>query len=170
MLELGTQQYPYRSFKSVSSEILNLLSYHDINITIYIKEGTTIYIEDDTTYFLVIGSVIITSYSSTSSSPTRALLIPTIIPQHGICQKTAFHLLSHTDLLISEKILMKNYSDAELGELRTDKVTFKIAETSFSLINVDVYREEIDYNKDSIFLFPIYLQNRDVTIGMYLHF
>jgi hypothetical protein len=167
MLELGTKLYPYRGFKSISSEILNQYSYLDISITVKLKESETIYIEDDTTYFLNLGSVTIMSYSDSSSSPEKALIIPTTISQLGISERAAFHLLNHTNLPIDTKISMKNYSSSALGKLSQTEVTFKISETSFSMINVNVYREEIDYNSDKYVMYPIYLQNRDITIGRF---
>lgn len=165
MLELGTKSYPYRSFKAVSSEILNQYSYMNINITVKVRENTTLYIEDDTTYFLNLGSVTITSYSDSSLSPEKALIIPTTISQIGVSERAAFHLLNHTNLPIDSKISLKSYSSTVLGNLKQTGVTFKISETSFALINVDVYREEIDYNSDKYVMYPVYLQNRDITIG-----
>jgi hypothetical protein len=165
MLELGTKEYPYRSFKAVSSEILNQYSYLQINITIYLKEGIKIYIEDDTTYFVNLHSVTMTSYSDTSSTPGRALLVPTAIRQHGISKRAAFHLLNHTDFLIEEIISMKSYSDAELFKLKTPQVTLKISETFFSLISINAYREEVDYNASKFMMYLIYLQDRDVIVS-----
>jgi hypothetical protein len=165
MLELGTKAYPYRSFKAVSSEILNHFSYQDVNITIYLKEGTNVYIEGDTTYFLGITSVTVTSYSDTSSDSKRALIIPTSIPQHGISERAAFHLLNHTNLPIAEKISLKNYNDVVLGKLGMQLVTFKVTETSFAYVNLDAYTEEIDYNVEKSLMFLIYLQNRDATVS-----
>jgi hypothetical protein len=167
MIELGTKKYPYRNFRSLASEILVQYSYQEVNISIYLKEGKTIYIEDDTTYFLSLGSITIKSYSNDSSYPGRALIIPTANSQNSINERAIFSLLIHTDLPIDEKISLKNYSDDVLGKLKIKEVSLKISESSFSLINVDVYREEIDYNSDKYFMFPVYLQNRDVIIGTF---
>jgi hypothetical protein len=167
MIELGTKAYPYRSFRAVSSEILNQFSYLQVNITIYLKEGIKVYVEDDVSYFLNMESVSITSYSDTSPTPGKALLVPTSIGQYGISERAAFHILNHTDLPIEEKIGLKSYGDSELAKLRTNSVTFKISETSFSFTNIDSYREEVDYNGESFLFYPIYLQNRDIVISMF---
>jgi hypothetical protein len=165
MIELGTKEYPYRSFRAVSSEILNQFSHQDLNVTIYLKGGTKVYIEDDTTYFINISKVTITSYSDNPLSLERALIVPTAIPQHGVSERAAFHLLNHTDLKVVDILSQNSYSDSLLAKLSVSKVTIKISETSFSLIDVDVYREEIDYNSESLFMFPIFLQNRDVVVS-----
>jgi hypothetical protein len=165
MMELGTKSYPYRSFKSISSEILNQYSYLQIQIYIYLREGTTVYLEDDTTYFINLRSVTITSYSKTSSTPARSLLVPTTISQHGISERAAFHLLNHTDLPINETIAKKTYLDSELAKLDLRQVTLKISETSFFFLHINVYREEIDYNTDKLLMYLIDLQNRDVMVS-----
>lgn len=171
MLELGTKQYPYRTMKSVSSEILNQLTAMNVNITILLKEGSKVYVQDDTTYFLSMGSVIVTSYSDSSSTPGRALLVPTAIAQLGITERAAYHILQNTDLPITTKIESQGYGDTEIFKLKETQMTFKIALTSFSLMNVNVYREQADYNGLQTFMYPIYLQNRDINVSKYIsHF
>jgi hypothetical protein len=103
-IELGTKQFPYRAFKSISSEILNQFSYSDVNITIYLKEGTKVYVQDDTTFFMSMTFVTMTSYSDNSDTPDRALIIPTAIEQQGISKKALLHILKHTDLWLEDAI------------------------------------------------------------------
>jgi hypothetical protein len=170
MLELGTKQYPYRTMKSVSSEILNQLTAKNANITILLKEGSKVYIQDDTTYFLSMGSVTVASYSDSSSKPGRALLVPTAIVQHGITERAAYHILENTDLPIILKIEGHGYGDIELFKLRETQITFKIALTSFSLLNVNVYREQVDYNGLQTFMYPISLQNRNINVSKWTPF
>jgi hypothetical protein len=168
MLELGTKTYPYRSFKSVASKILNQFSFRNLNVSINLKEGSRLYLEDDTTYFISLGVVTIQSYSDTSVNPLKTLLVPTAIPQHGISERAAFHILNNTDLLINETIAVKNYADAELEKLRAREVTLKVVESSLSLVNINAYRETVDYNSAKTMISPIYLQNRTITISKYI--
>jgi hypothetical protein len=104
MIELGTKQHPYKSFKAVASELLNNFSFLNASITIYLKEGERIYVEDNTNYFFDLDSVTVTSYSSSSSSPGRALMVPTEIVQPAIHSKSLFHLLAHANLFLNETL------------------------------------------------------------------
>jgi hypothetical protein len=165
MIELGTKEYPYRNFRAVSSEVLNHFSYKNLNITIYLKGGTKVYLEDDTTYFINIQNVTVMTYYHNSLLPVRALIVPTTITQHKVNARAAFHLLSHTEIYVNEQITQKAYSESTLGSLSMRRVTLKILETSFSLVDVDVYREEMDYNSESFFMLAIYIQNRDIIVS-----
>jgi hypothetical protein len=165
MIELGTKEYPYRNFRAVSSEILNHFSYKKLNITIYLKTGTKVYLEDDTTNFINIQNVTVTTYYDNSLLPVRALIVPTRIAQHKVNARAAFHLLSHTEIYVNEQIAQKAYSESTLGSLSMRRVTLKILEMSFSLVDVDVYREAIDYNSESFFMLAIYIQNRDIVVS-----
>jgi len=164
MLELGTKEYPYKRFRSVSSEILIQHSFSDKEIIIYLKENKRVYIEDDTTYFLDIGAVTITSYSDSGSSPGKALIVPTAIAQPQFDGKAAFHILVGAEIPIASMILLGNYQESNLVKLNQKETTIKFVKTNFSLLNVDVYREVIDYNLSKYFLRSIYLQDRDVAI------
>ena len=70
MIELGTIQYPYKSMRAITSDILNNFSHKDVNITIYLKENSSIFISDLTGYFLNITSVKFMSYSTNSTVST----------------------------------------------------------------------------------------------------
>ena len=66
MVELGTAAYPYRSFRAISSDILNNFSHQNVNVLVYLKEYTEVHISDLSNYFLNISSIKITSYSENS--------------------------------------------------------------------------------------------------------
>ena len=68
IIELGTISYPYKSMRAVSSDILNIFSHQNVNITIYLKEYESVYMSDLTGYYLNITSIHITSYSTSSNS------------------------------------------------------------------------------------------------------
>jgi hypothetical protein len=104
LLEVGTINYPFRTFKSVSSEVLNHLSNKNLNLTILLKEGSKTYIEDDTTYFLGLNSVTLSTYSDGPSTTDKALLVPTAIQQHWLSGRASFNILTHWSLNINEAI------------------------------------------------------------------
>jgi hypothetical protein len=170
VLELGTKNFPFKTFKAVSSEILNHFSYTDTNITIYLKEGSQVYIEDDTTYFIELTDVKITSYSNTSSSPTAATIVPTAIPQPGILGNSAFNILANTDLNITEAIERGTFDEAHTVYVTETQISLKIVRTIFTLENVNVHRESVDYNTPKVFLNPIDLQTKNMTVSkFYFH-
>ena len=68
MIELGTIIYPYRSFRAISSDILNNFSHQKVNISVYLKEYTSTHISDLSNFFLNISSIEISSYSVNSNS------------------------------------------------------------------------------------------------------
>jgi hypothetical protein len=103
-IELGTKKYPFRTFKSVSSEILNNLSNSNVQIMLYLKEERKVYIEDDTTFFINMTSISIASYSDASETPGKATLVPTTIEQIGIGKRALFHILQHTDLMLDNAL------------------------------------------------------------------
>jgi hypothetical protein len=151
-MELGTKIFPYKTFKPVSYEILRLFSHSRYNLTILIKDGTKVYIEDDTNFFMSMGSVTISTYSWYPSNSGKALIVPTTIPQTDISGRNAFHVLKNIDLPIEEIISMGNYDESVLQKIKRTGTTFQIVQTNFSIKNVDIYREEIDYNEDSLFM------------------
>ena len=69
IIELGTIKYPYKSMRAVTSEILNIYSNLNINITVYLKENEDVYISDLTSYFIInITSIKVMSYSDTKNA------------------------------------------------------------------------------------------------------
>jgi hypothetical protein len=170
VIELGTKSYPYRSVAPATSDMINRFSYSDVNITIYLKEGTRVYLEDDTAVFLQITSVTFTTYSSTSSSPGKALIVPTAVTQNSLFDKTLFRIFESTDINVNAKIEEGNIDATNKGKLSETLVTFKVFRTNFSLINVDVYRENVDIDLGTMLYSPIDLQNRNFTISKSLDF
>ena len=90
IIELGTYKYPYKSIKSVISEIINFHSHVHRDIVIYTKDA---YIEDELFHIINITSVTITSHPDYLEIGRRAILIPTSVPQPNTYNKTQFHLL-----------------------------------------------------------------------------
>ena len=102
-------------------------------------------------------------------SRTKALIIPTSIPQHGISEKAAFHLLKNTDLLLNDVISNGTLTPAELAKFPSD-ATIQIVRSSLTIENIDFYREEIDYNAIKTLFKPINLQHRKIKISKNLIF
>ena len=169
MIEFGTQQYPYRNFRSAASEILNHYSLTDVGVTILLKENARVYIEEDTTYFIRMHSVTIKSYSDVSSDSGRALIVQTSIAQPEMSGKAVFHILQHTNLDISNQIALGGYSDDSKAKFALTRRIFRVIETNFTFSNINAYSEEVDYNSETYFFLPYLLQNRNVIIGKWLN-
>ena len=164
-MELGTQNYPYRNVRSATSEILNYYSFTDVNINIYLKENARVYVEEDKAYFFRMNTVTVTSYSDTSDNPRRALIIETSITQPSMSAKASFHLLKHTDIDITSALVTGEYGSTTFSYLNQNKKAFNIIESNFTIHNVNVYSEEIDYNRDTTFMQAYLLQNRNIIIS-----
>jgi len=164
-MELGTQMYPYRNLRSATSEILNYYSFTDVNINIYLKENARVYVEEDKAYFFRMNTVTVTSYSDTSDDPGRALIVETSIAQPSMSAKASFHLLKHTDINITSALATGGYGITTFSSLNQNKKTFNIIESNFTIHNVNVYSEEVDYNRDTTLIQAYLLQNRDIIIS-----
>ena len=164
IIELGTQKYPYKTIKAALSEITNLYSYKQVNITVYIKESTTAYIEDDTNYILNMTSVKIISYSDTSDSPSKATLVPTQIPQQGLSKRSAFNILTTTDLRLNQILKGSTFTSLQQILILRGSTTFVIAMSNFYLDNVDARRDSVDLGKSIIFIYPISLGSKYIDV------
>ncbi|CAI2360244.1 unnamed protein product [Moneuplotes crassus] len=158
VIELGTQKYPYRTLKSVASEILNYLSHKEVEVTIHTKD---VYLEDKTMFFVNITNVKITTHPDLTAYGLKAVLTLTEFPQATISKKAKFHLLTHTDLPFSALITAGDFTDSEKAQAG-NFMSNCIVRSGIEFNNIDIYREEVDYNKNNLFLQAIYLQNMDI--------
>ena len=154
MIELGTKQYPYKTAKAAFSEILNIYSHKQVNITLFIKEYSNLFMEDDN-FILNMTSMTITSYSDLTDSPSRATIIPTDVSQQRLSKRSAFNLLKNTDLQLNEVLQASTFSSIQKLLILKERVTFTIAMSNFYLNNIDVRRDPGDIGKDTVFIFPI---------------
>ncbi|CAI2370495.1 unnamed protein product [Moneuplotes crassus] len=158
IIELGTQKYPYRTLKSVTSEILNHLSHKQVEVTIYTKD---VYLEDKTMLFINITNIKITTHPDFIPCGRKARLTLTEFIQPTLSSKARVHLLSHTDLPFKALITEGNFTDSE--KTQTDSLNSNcIVRSGIEFNNIDIYREQIDHSKDILFLQAIYLQNMDI--------
>ena len=72
IVELGTQQYPYKNIALAFLEVLNYHSFSTRTVNIYLMENTTNYLMQNTNYVIGMTLVNIESYSVISSTPSRA--------------------------------------------------------------------------------------------------
>ncbi|CAI2372838.1 unnamed protein product [Moneuplotes crassus] len=138
-LELGTLEYPYRSFKAVSYEILTFYSHTNISVVIYTKDA---YIKDDTNIYVNMTSVTVLPHPQWKSVLSPPMLIPTQVPQTELPSKTLFHLLRSTKLPIKTTISAGELSEYEVALLEIGKITILPIQTSFTMKDINIYREE----------------------------
>lgn len=162
LLELGTLDYPYRTLKSVSSELLNFISHNEVEVTLYLKDD--VYMEDNTLLIVNMTKFTITTHPDLVSLNKRARLIPSKLAQPGVSQKARFHLLKVADLPYQDVLDAGNFTSTELLEATTE-ASIMVIRTGISFSNIDVYREEIDYNLNIVFTRGIYLQNKTCSFG-----
>ncbi|CAI2374798.1 unnamed protein product [Moneuplotes crassus] len=158
-IELGTLRYPYRSFKAVSYEILSFYSNSDISVTIYTKDG---YIEDDTNIYINMSSVQIVPHPDYNESILTPTLIPTSTPIYFF-EKTLFHLLTPV-ASIKDLINLSDFDDYEKSLIMKEKTTILPIRTSFSIRDINIYREESDPDSFLTFLLCGTLNSKGIHI------
>ncbi|CAI2367919.1 unnamed protein product [Moneuplotes crassus] len=160
ILELGTLQYPYRTMKSASSEILTFLSHKQVNVTINVKD---VYIEDRSLFIMNITEITFQSHPELLEK-RKAVIIPTQLPQIGISQKARFHLLQSVQMPVLEVLGAGAFSYKEQIQIGS-RISNMVARSAIKFESVDFYREEIDYNKDILFMLGVYLQDKTATFS-----
>ncbi|CAI2374896.1 unnamed protein product [Moneuplotes crassus] len=161
VLELGTLHYPYRTMKSVSSEVLTFLSHQEVSITAYVKD---VYIEDKSLFIMNVTQFAIQSHPDLVKTNTKAVVTPTELPQIGISKKSKFHLLQSVELPLDDIISAGEFSSNEKLQIE-GKTSNMVVRSGIKFEGVDFYREEIDYNKDVLFMLGVYLQNNTASFS-----
>jgi hypothetical protein len=157
MLELGTLEYPYRTMKSATSEILNFLSNNNINVTV---RTYSTYMEDGMNVFINMTNVAFKSHPDVINIGERSILTFTQIAQHGISERALFHLLTSTDLPVQDILNTGLIPDDQQSlALSNDGSSIVSVMTGISFEDIDLYREEIDNGNDITLLNAIYLQH-----------
>ena len=116
-------------------------------------------------------SVKITSYSDSSDTPLRTILVPTQIPQQGLSKRSALNLLTTTDLRLNEVLQASTFTNYQKLLILKGEITFVIAMSNIYFNNIDVRRDNVDLGKSTIFLFPInlgdmYVDMRNVILNI----
>jgi hypothetical protein len=157
MLELGTLEYPYRTMKSATSEILNFLSNNHINVTVHTYSA---YMEDGMNFFINMTNVAFKSHPDVISNGERSILTFTQIAQQGISERALFHLLTTTDMPVQEMLDNGLIPDDQQSlALANDGSSIVAVRTGISFEDIDLYREVIDNGIDITLLNAIYLQH-----------
>ena len=164
ILELGTQDHPYRTIKAAFAELVNHYSNKNASVTIYLAEDQVFYIEDGTSYILNMTNVSITSYSENSEISNRAKLIPTQVSQPIYSKKAMLTLLSNEEIKLDDIIGQGKYTDSENLALNTIQATILVLRSNLNIDKIDFEREYIDYGKDTILLYPVYLQDKTIRL------
>ncbi|CAI2370626.1 unnamed protein product [Moneuplotes crassus] len=144
-IELGTLEFPYRSFKSVNFEIAKFFSHSNISVIIYTKDA---YIEDGTNRYLNLTSVSIVAHPTYNYLTYQPILIPTAVPQPFISEKSLLHLINKVDASLEASIITAfqngDFSDYEESLFEDPKTTILPIMTSIIVKNIDIYREETE--------------------------
>ncbi|CAI2368076.1 unnamed protein product [Moneuplotes crassus] len=152
LIELGTYEYPYRTFKSAASEILNHYSNTEAEVEIYMKDG---YIEMDNFYFINMTSVKITAHPDYELLNKRAQISFNSRTQPGISKKARFHLLKNISIKQDDFVIKEGINEREISELSKRKMGFMLAWTSFEISEVEFHSTELDF-----FCVTIYFQEK----------
>ena len=169
VIELGTLQYPFKSLGFVFVELLNFHSHSVRTINVYLKENTKNYVDLSFNYIINITTVIISSYSSTSSTPSKATLVAGEVndpTQANITSyysnTTIFNILLSTKLNKSKLTLHSTLlNSTELNNLSKQTQVIMVHRSNFTIENIVLNSTFNDINSKYFFFFTIYLQNRN---------
>ena len=169
VIELGTLQYPFKSLGFVFVELLNFHANTARTINVYLKENTKNYVDLSFNYIINITTVTISSYSTTSSTPSKATIVageannPT---QANITayysNTTVFNILLSTKLNTSKQIFSNSLlSSTELSYLSQKAQVVMVHRSNFTIENIVLNSTFSDINSQRMFFLAVYLQNRN---------
>ena len=169
VIELGTLQYPFKSLGFVFVELLNFHANTERTINVHLRENTQNYVDLNFNYIINITTVTISSYSTTSSTPSKATIIAGEVndpTQTNITayysNTTVFNILLNTKLN-KDKQLFSSFllSSTELLYLSKQTQVFMVHKSNFTIDNIVLKSTFNDINSKYVFIFLIYLQNRN---------
>lgn len=164
ILELGTREFPYRSMRAVTSEIVNFHCHTPVDIKIYTKEA---FMEEATVYYVNMSSVSISNHPDYVALGKNAMIIPTVVPQVGISEQSRFHLLNNTNLSISDVTSSADFSDIEKEIFASEFITVQLSRTSLTMENLDFYSESPTANDNQFFMYATYLHEKGITASKF---
>ena len=169
LIELGTLQYPFKSLGFVFVELLNFHANTARTINVHLKENTQNYIDLSFNYIINITTVTISSYSTTSSTPSKATIVAGEINDPTQTNITAYY--SNTtmlNILLSTK-LNKNKQIFSNSLLRSTEFKYLsqqsqviiVHRSNFTIDNIVLNSTFNDINSKYMFFFAVFLQNRN---------
>ena len=163
-VEIGTEEFPYRTIAPVFAEILKHMSHSNLTISIWVKEGTTLMIEESQIFILNITEISLSTYSSSSDLPGYATLVSTDSAVEGLSKKAALNIIKSVDVDLTDAISKGDFTSYELESLGRTGDTFQVWRTSISFSNFIVKRIS-DTLHSGLFLFPLYFQDKVLTLS-----
>ena len=169
IIELGTLQYPFKSLGLVFVELLNFHANTARTINVHLKENTQNYVDLNFNYIINITKVTISSYSTTSSTPSKATIVAGEINDPTQANITAyyssttmFNILLSTKLNKDKQIFSNSLlSSTELSYLYQQTQVIIVHRSNFTIDNIVLNSTFNDINSKYNFFFAIYLQNRN---------
>ena len=172
VIELGTLQYPFKSLGFVFVELLNFHANTARTINVYLKENTQNYVDLSFNYIINITTVTISSYSTTSSNPSKATIVAGEINDPTQSNITAYYSnTTRFNILLSTKLNKDKqiFSNSQLGiaeyfylSLNTQVMT--VQRSNLTISNIVLNSTFNDINSKYSFFFMIYLQNRNLIM------
>ena len=169
VIELGTLQYPFKSLGFVFVELLNFHANTPRIINVHLKENTQNYVDLNFNFIINITTITISPYSTTSSTPSKATIVAGEVndpTQANITayysNTTVFNILLNTKLNKEKQIFSSSLlSWLELLYLPKQTQVFMVHKSNFTIDNIVLKSTFNDINSKYVFIFLIYLQNRN---------
>jgi hypothetical protein len=116
--------------------------------------------EDQSAVFINMTNVIYKGHPDLTENGDRSTLTLTQIVQDDISERALFHLLTSTNMPVQSILNTGLIPDSEQElALLNDGSSIVSVRTGVSFEDINLYREEIDYNKDITLMNAIYLQH-----------
>ena len=164
-IELGTLKYPFKKIGLSTMEVLNFISHSNKNVTIYIKEGSVISMTNLRNFYIDFPNMVITTYSSTENTPSRASIQISNLKFSYFSDSTQFNIISEIVLRLNDTLNYPGITSVEEDISAYSTAIFIANRCSLSISNIDVYRDVVsDRNLDVPFVIAIYEQAHTITM------
>ena len=165
ILELGTQLYPFKNIALAFLEILNFHSHSERSVQIYLKEGATHYLSQTQNYIVNMTEVAIDSYTNNIGDPQRAILYAVDYEVPVFSPDTVMNIVSDGTLNKDSMINKSEFTEIERNQVTSTDSNIYLIRSNLKINRVNVFRNiETDINKPTIFIKPLYLQEKTVTL------
>ena len=164
LMELGTQEFPFRTIFTAFIEIMGQFSNSDSEITIYIRENTTVYIEDSSVFLLDLGLLTIDTYADSSTENNMATIVTTDSSTTKLSPKSAFNIVKNITVDIQIKIAEGAFTEEEAAIVGRGEDTFQLVRSPITINNI-IARREAQSSITGVFIKAIYLQNKYIRIS-----
>ena len=165
IIELGTQNDPYKNLVLAFIDVLNIFAHRNISINIYIKENKILPVTIGSMYIINIPQVSITTYTDSGTNPRQSTIVYSDSSVVILSKSTLFNIVSSTAINISSALNNSILLTAEKNSLQAKNIGLMIDRWNLSIKNV-YFATNFTLNSTSFtFMRAVYQQLKSITIS-----